>query len=128
MPRKRQAETTGSWMNFAKAFTPELTDSHLYLKASFAKLRNFIEEVERLGLERDAHNASKLTATRKRNEMIAAGNRLVTAMQLTLKDHLGKDNEQLTAFGIKPFRGRKRAKKETAAETPFPEAADPSEP
>jgi hypothetical protein len=127
MPRKRHAETTGSWMNFAEAFTPELTDSHLYLKASYAKLRNFIGEVERLGLERDFHNASKLTATRKRNEMIAAGNRLVTAMQLTLKDHLGKDNEQLTAFGIQPFRSRKRAKKKADAETPPAETADDSE-
>jgi hypothetical protein len=127
MPRKRQAETTGNWMNFAKAFTPELTESHRYLKASYAKLTRIMAEVERLGLERDAHNASKLTATRKRREMIAAGNRLVTAMQLTLKDQLGKDNEQLTAFGIKPFRGRKRAKKETAAETPSAEPSDPSE-
>jgi len=34
----------------------------------------------------------------------------------------------LVAFGIKPFRGRKRAKKKAVAETPTPEAADPSEP
>jgi len=112
---------------FAKAFTPEMTESHLYLKASFAKLRNFIDEVERLGIERDSHAASKLAATRKRNEMILAGNRLVTAMQLALRDHLGPDNEQLTGFGIKPFRGRKRAKKKTDAETPPPErASDPA--
>jgi len=126
MPRKRLAESTGSWMNFAEAFTPELTESHVYLKATFAKLNHFIEEVERLGLERDSHNASKLAATRQRNEMIVAGNRLVNAMQTALKDHLGKDNEQLTAFGIQPFRGRKRAKKETEAEIPPQETADPS--
>ena len=127
MPRKRLAETRGNWILFAKAFTPELIESHLYLKATYGKLNHFIQEVERLGLERDSHAASKLTATRQRNEMIEAGNRLITAMQLTLKDHLGKDNEQLTAFGIKPFRGRKRAKKTAEAETPSPEPADPSE-
>jgi hypothetical protein len=127
MPRKRHAESQGSWLLFAGSLTPELTESHVYLKASYAKLRHFIEEVERLGLERDFHSASKLTATRKRNEMIAGGNRLVTAMQLVLKDHLGKDNEQLTAFGIKPFRGRKRAKKNAEAETSSPEPVDPSE-
>ena len=127
MPRKRQMESMGSWMSFAKAFTPELTESHVYLKTTYAKLNHFIEEVERLGLERDFHAASKLKATRQRRETIAAGNRLVTAMQTALRDHLGPDNEQLTAFGIKPFRGRKRAKKETAAETPSVEPSDPSE-
>ena len=128
MPRKRQTESHGNWLLFADAFTPELRESHIYLKASHAKLKHFISEVERLGIERDFHAASKLTATRERKEMIAAGNRLVTAMQLTLRDLLGPDNEQLTAFGIKPFRGRKRAKKNAAAETPSPEPADPSEP
>ncbi|HEV7504453.1 MAG TPA: hypothetical protein VGS07_06055 [Thermoanaerobaculia bacterium] len=127
MPRKRQAETRGSWMLFAKAFTPELVESHIYLKATYAKLNHFIQEVERLGLERDFHAASKLEATRQRKKMIAAGSRLVTAMQLTLRDHLGPDNEQLTAFGIKPFRGRKHAKKNAAAETPSPVPVDPSE-
>jgi hypothetical protein len=127
MPRKRQAVSTGSWMLFANAFTPELTESQVYLKASYAKLRGFIEEVERLGVERNFHAASKQEATRKRNEMIVAGNRLVDAMQVALRDHLGKDSEQLAAFGIQPFRGRKRAKKETEAETPLQETADPSE-
>jgi hypothetical protein len=60
MPRKRIAESTGSWMLFADAFSPELTESHVYLKSTHAKLRNFIEEVEQLGIERDFHSASKL--------------------------------------------------------------------
>jgi hypothetical protein len=127
MARKRQAESTGSWIMFAAAFSPELTESHRYFKASYAKLTRIMADVERLGLERDAHNASKLAATRQRNELIVAGNRLVNAMQVALKDHLGKDNEQLVAFGIQPFRGRKRAKMKTAAESPSPEAVDPSE-
>ncbi len=128
MPRKRQAESHGNWLLFADAFTPELRESHIFLKSSHAKLTHFVEEVERLGLERDFHAASKLKATRERKEMIAAGNRLVTAMQLTLRDLLGPDNEQLTAFGVKPFRGRKRAKKNAEAETPSLEPSDPSEP
>ena len=127
MPRKRHAVSTGSWMMFADAFSPELTESHVYLKSTHAKLRLFIQEVEQLGIERDFHSASKMAATRKRNEMIVVGNRLVNAMQTALKDHLGKDNEQLAAFGIQPFRGRKRAKKEPEAEIPPQETADPSE-
>ncbi len=127
MARKRQAESRGSWIMFAAAFPPELTESHPYFKASYAKLTGIMAEVERLGHERDAHNASKLAATRQRNELIRAGNQLVDVMQTALKDHLGADNEQLVAYGIKPFRGRKRAKKEAAAESPSPNAADPSE-
>lgn len=127
MPRKRHAVSTGSWMMFAEAFTPELTESHIYLKSSYAKLRGFIEEVERLGVERNFHAASKQDATRRRNEAIVAGNRLVNAMQVALRDVLGKDNEQLAAFGIQPFRSRKRAKKEPQAEIPPQETADPSE-
>jgi hypothetical protein len=34
---------------------------------------HFIEEVERLGVERDSHAAGKPAATRQRNEMIVAG-------------------------------------------------------
>jgi len=128
MPRKRQAESHGNWLLFADAFTPELRESHVYLKSKHAKLMHFVKEVERLGIERDFHAASKLAATRQRNEMIAAGNRLVTAMQLAVRDLLGPDSEQLTAFGVKPFRGRKRAKKNAEAATPSPEKAVPSEP
>ena len=127
MPRKRHAESQGNWLVFAKAFTPELLERHLYLRATYAKLNHFIQEVERLGLERDFHAASKLAATRKRKEMIERGNQLVTSMRLVLKSELGKDNEELVAFGIKPFRGRKRAKKNAEAETPSPETAEPSE-
>jgi hypothetical protein len=71
------------------------------------------------------HRAPSNPQTQKDDR--AAGNRLVTAMQLALKDYLGRDNEQLTAFGIKPFRGRKRAKENAEAETPSLETADPSE-
>ncbi len=44
-----------------------------YLKPTYAKLMHFIEEVERLGVERDFHAAGKPAATRQRNEMIVAG-------------------------------------------------------
>ncbi len=124
MPRIRIAETMGELHQFAHTITPETTAGHVFLEYAHAKLTRFLEEIDRLTAERDFHTARKQEATRRRNEMLAEGSRLATAMRLVLKDHLGPDNERLAEFGIQPFRGRKRAKKPVDAETPPVETAD----
>jgi hypothetical protein len=124
MPRIRIAETMGDLHRFAHTITPETTAGHAFLEYAHAKLTRFLEEIDRLTAERDFHTARKQEATQRRNEMLAEGSRLATAMRLTLKDHLGPDNERLAEFGIQPFRGRKRAKKPVDTETPPAETAD----
>lgn len=124
MPRTRIAHTRGDWLRFAQSVTPETTAGHAFLEYSRAKLQHFIEEVDRLEVERDFHNARKLEATRRRNEMIEEGRRLVTAMRNVLKEHMGIDNERLAEFGIQPFRVRKRAKKPAESAPPPAESEE----
>ncbi len=111
MPRIRIAETRGELQVFAQTLTPETMAEHTYLQYAHEKLQHLLSEVDRLTQERDFHTASKQEATRKRNEMLAEGSRVATALRKTLRDHLGPDNERLAQFGIKPFRSKKRAKK-----------------
>jgi len=96
---------------FAKTLTPETMAEHTYLQYAHEKLQHLLSEVDRLTQERDFHTASKQEATRQRNEMLAEGSRVATALRKTLRDHLGPDNERLAQFGIKPFRSKKRVKK-----------------
>lgn len=124
MPRIRIAETMGELHRFAHTITPETTAGHAFLEYAHAKLTRFLEEIDRLTVERDFHAARKQEATRQRNQLLADGSRLATAMRVTLKDHLGPDNERLAEFGIQPFRGRKRAKKPADAATPPVKTAD----
>jgi hypothetical protein len=108
-------------MLFANTLTPETTAEHPYLAVAHAKLEHLLAEIDRLTGERDFHNASKMQATRQRNEMLAEGSRVATTLRKTLKDHLGPDNERLTQFGIQPFRSKKRAKKSVDAAAAPPE-------
>ena len=50
-----------------------------------------------------------------RGEVLAEGRILATTLQTVLKQRFGSRNEELVAFGIKPFRGLKRARKAGAA-------------
>jgi hypothetical protein len=43
--------------------------------------------------------------------VLAEGRVVATVLQAVLKQHFGSSNEALAAFGIKPFRGLKRARK-----------------
>jgi hypothetical protein len=101
----------GKLQRFANSITPEVTAEHTFLAYGDAKLKHTLDEIERLTIKRDFHNARKMEATRQRNEMVEEGSRLATAMRVALKEHLGPDSEQLTQYGIQPFRSKKRAKK-----------------
>ena len=63
-------------------------------------------------------------ATRRINEVVEEGRRLASNIRRVLKVELGIDNEELTRFGIQPFRGRKRAKKSSDAGAAGPETSD----
>jgi len=71
--------------------------------------------LDRLVLERDFHEARKQEATHRINEVLAEGRIVATVLQAVLKQHFGASSEELVAFGIKPFRGLKRARKARTA-------------
>ncbi|MFY9821055.1 MAG: hypothetical protein WAM82_06720 [Thermoanaerobaculia bacterium] len=117
MPRTRTGHTVGTWTNLADLVTPEITAGHPLLEKTHAELRGFVDEINQLQVQRDFYEARKQEATQRIQEILPEGRRTATLLRRALKQHLGPDNEKLAAFGIKPFRGRKRARKAGAAES-----------
>ncbi len=52
--------------------------------------------------------AGKQEASREVQEVMAEGQRLVTVLRVSVRQHYGIDSEKLTEFGLQPFRGRRR--------------------
>lgn len=124
MPRTRVAHTIGELTLLARSITPETKSGDVFLESSHAKLQELLAEIEKLSRERDFHQAQKQEATRKINELLEKGRRQATLLRSTLKVNLGPKNEQLAAYGIQPFRGRKRSKKADGAPPASPETPD----
>jgi len=122
MPRKRKTLTVGDWRDLVAVVPPELVASSLPLRHSYTVLRGKLAEVERLVVERDAHEAQKQEATKKIAEILESGARTATLVRDMLREHYGPESEQLVAFKIKPFRGRKRARKGNESEPSQPSA------
>jgi hypothetical protein len=129
MPRTRSGETVGDWEKLAHTVTPEILEDDPALKLAYGKLQGCIEEIHKLVTERDFHEARKQEATRRIQEILEAGRREATFLRAGLKQRYGDRNEELARFGMRPFRGRKRAKKarETGQEDSSRPRKEPSE-
>ena len=126
MPRTRSGHTRSEWHKLTLTVTPELTKDFLYLEDPRAKLVEIEAEVDRLVQERDFHQARKQETTRKIQDALVEGRKVASLLRVSLRHHFVETNEQLVAFGIKPFRGRKRAKKTPAPSDVAEDAGDES--
>ncbi|HSS75261.1 MAG TPA: hypothetical protein VLV54_00820 [Thermoanaerobaculia bacterium] len=115
MPRTRRDHTFGTWGTLTTTVTPEVTRGLPHLEWIRAKLVATETEANELVIERDYHQAQKQEATRKLQIALEEGRRTAHALRLGLRAHFGPTNEALAAFGMQPFRGRKRSK---TTETP----------
>ncbi|HEX3551832.1 MAG TPA: hypothetical protein VIA62_01210 [Thermoanaerobaculia bacterium] len=126
MPRTRTGDTVGGWSALAERVTPETTQGSPLLERTHAELQGFVDEIQDLLVQRDFYEARKQETTQRINEILPAGRRTATLLRRALRQHLGPDNEQLAAFGIQPFRGRKRSRKASAASSPAEGDGEPS--
>jgi hypothetical protein len=129
MPRPPASYTVGDWMKLSETITPEVAASVPYVEYANTRLQSFLEEVQKLSIERDFHEARRLEATKRIREILDEGRRLANLLRKTLKDHHGPSSEQLAAYGIQPYRGRKR-RKQVPEQTPEekPERQDAVDP
>jgi hypothetical protein len=111
MPRTRAGHTVGDWLELAGLVTPETIAGSPLLERTHAELQGFVDEIRDLIVQRDFYEARKQETTQRIQEILPEGRRTATLLRRALKQHLGPDNEQLAAFGIQPFRGRKRSRK-----------------
>lgn len=118
MPRTPIAQTVGALSKLANLVTPEAVAGERHLELTRERLLGTVDEIQKLLVERDALEARKQEATQRINQLLEDGRRTATALRLYLKNHLGPDNEQLAAFDIQPFRGRKKRRAAGSDEAP----------
>lgn len=85
-----------------------------HLETSRAKLERLLAGAQDAAIRQAEAAARKQEATRDLQTLVTDGNRLAAALRGMLKEHYGTRAEDLTKFGMKPFRGRKRKAEGTA--------------
>ena len=111
MPRTPLPQTLSELEALAHSVTSEVTTDVPHLESSHVKLQRLLEEIKKLLTRRDFYQSRKQEATRKAHERIRQAKSTAHLIRKGLAEHYGADNEQLAAFNIQPFRGRKRSKK-----------------
>lgn len=111
MPRTRRGHTLSEWSKLTVSVTPETTNGIPHLELARAKLVEIEAEADRLVHERSFHQARKQEVTRKLQDVLVEGRKAANFLRVGLRQHFGDTSEQLVAFGMKPFRGRKRSRK-----------------
>jgi len=111
MPRTRTLATIADWESLTNKVTEEDRESDLSLKHAYEKLMGSLEEIEQLIAVRNFHEARKQEATHRIQDLLAGGRIEATFLRAAIRIQHGKRSETLVRFGMKPFRGRKRAKK-----------------
>lgn len=113
MPREKFADTVEKWGRFVR----QVNETGIEIPGT-GNVKDELEEMYRrahqLVLERDAHTAAKQAATRELQEILEKGRIKLTMLRQSLKVHLGYGNEELTAYDIRPSRGRSRRSKKSA--------------
>ena len=115
MPRESFATTVEAWGRFLR----QLDESGVEIPG-FAEKKEELEEMysraKQLVAERNALAAAKQTATHELQQILEKGRLRHTVLRQNLKLHLGDANELLTAYGIRPNRGRRKPRKAPAPE------------
>ena len=115
MSRESFAVTVEAWGEFLRQLDktgveiPGLTGKKDELEEMYSRAKQLV-------VERNAHEAAKQTATHELRKILEAGRMKHTMLRQNLKVHLGDRNEMLTAYGIRPNRGRSKRRKASAPE------------
>jgi len=125
MPRTPLGETIGDWVGMTSRVTPEIVAQIPSLKYIHDKLAAHLEEIQELLRQRDYHEARKQEISRRIDVVLPQGRKEASLLRGMLKEHYGPDNEHLAAFGIQPFRSRKRRPKDDAPSIATPEKDKP---
>ena len=85
-----------------------------HLEVQRAQLESLATQGRDLIRRQSELTAAKQDASKELQKVMAEGQRLVTVLRVTVRQHYGIDSEKLAEFGLAPFRGRRRK----AAEPP----------
>lgn len=111
MPRKinTQGGTVDHWRRLNKSLLANIGELP-HLEAPRFKLELLSDEALVLMNEQRLLSARRQETSKKLQELLVEGRRLVDFLQTGIREHYGTRSEKLTEFGLQPFRGRKLAK------------------
>lgn len=116
-------ESLGSLQRFNAALagkadeTPQLEGSRQIFNEMVVVAHDLVQRQAEL-------TADKQDVTQQFQEKLTEAQRMATALRAALKVHYGPSSERLVEFGIQPFRGKSRKRKEPA---PPPVEQNPEE-
>lgn len=125
MPRTPVGDTIGDWVGMTIRVTPEIAAQHPSIKYIYDKLSAHLAEIQELIKQRDFYEARKQEISRRIDVVLPQGRKEASLLRGMLKEHYGPDNEQLAAFGIQPFRSKKRRRKADAPSNETPKKGKP---
>jgi hypothetical protein len=124
-----QTEIVASWEAMLVAALEHAEALGEDAQPTIAKLQGHLDSAKADFALQERATADRQEASKRIVTTIRAGRRVATLLRFILKDRIGYDSERLVQFGIRPFRGLRRAlkPKEPAEPTPEP-TAPPSSP
>lgn len=124
-PRTYAVERDG-WLRLLPALIANAEDIP-YLEVPRLRLEAITTEAGDLLTQQAALSASKQDVSRRLQALIAEGRQLAAFLRVGVKQRYGTRSEKLTAFHLKPFRGRKIKSPEEVVNT-TPPTSEPTVP
>jgi hypothetical protein len=91
-----------------------------HLEVLRTQLGTVMEQARQMAASQASQQAAKQQASKSLKAAISEGDRLANLLRAAVKQHYGIRSEKLSEFGVKPFRGRKKAETEAAVAKPAP--------
>ena len=114
--------TLGDLQRFKESLLANVDDLKSY-EDTRLKFEGLVTSAQGLTQQQAALTAAKQEASKRLQDALNEAMRVATVLRFAIRELYGKDAEKLVEFGVKPFRGRPRKKKEP--ETPLPETPAP---
>jgi hypothetical protein len=113
----------GDLLRFQASMEPKMGEVP-HLGPSRAILGETLGQLQDLVRRQSAVMTEKQTLSQQIQAVIGDGQRLATVLRKGLQHHYGIRSEELTQFGLQPFRGRKPSNKKKAAQPSSPLAEE----
>jgi hypothetical protein len=91
-----------------------------HLAGSRDKLGVLLEEFSELLSQQQQATAAKLEVSRQVQQVQRAATTLILLLRRSVQEHYGSRSDKLAAFGVQPFRGRRRVAETPPAVVPLP--------
>lgn len=86
-----------------------------HLKPGTARLDELLVLLKDLTAEQARLTARRQEVSKQIEELVDEAQKLMTFLDIGVKQHYGKESEKLAEYGLQPFRGRRKPQKKKAA-------------